>query len=52
MQIKSNQLVLKTDCGIFVDPGSAIAARLLSCPGTGYWGGISEQYQWSDFFWA
>jgi hypothetical protein len=31
MQIKSNQLVLKTDCGNFVDPGSAIAARLLSC---------------------
>ena len=19
---------------------------------SGYWGGISEQYQWSDFFWA
>ncbi len=19
---------------------------------SGYWGGISEQYQWPDFFWA
>src|SRR6266566_2835696 len=31
MQVESNQLVLKTDCDIFVDR-QRIAARLLSCP--------------------